>query len=105
MSCLPALPKTSEIHKRLLGRPRFHLHFTPASSPWLNLVERWFAELTQRKLHRSAHRCVTELENDIRKWINEWDKDPRPFRLVKTADEILEPSPPTADYVRNDSRH
>jgi len=61
--------------------PRFHLHFTPTSSSWLNLVERWFAELTRRKLRRSAHRSVTELEADIRKWINEWNKDPRPARL------------------------
>jgi transposase len=70
--------------------PRFHLHFTPASSSWLNLVERWFAELTNRKLRRSAHRSVTGLEADIRKWINEWNKDPRPFVWTKTADEILE---------------
>jgi hypothetical protein len=44
--------------------PRFHLHFTPTSSSWMNLVERWFAELTNRKLHRSAHRSVTEFENE-----------------------------------------
>jgi transposase len=70
--------------------PRFHLHFTPASSSWLNLVERWFAELTSRKLRRSAHRSVTELEADIRKRINEWNKDPRPFAWTKSADDILE---------------
>ena len=52
--------------------PRFHLHFNPTSSSWLDLIERWFAELTNRKLHRSAHRSVTELETDIRKWITEW---------------------------------
>jgi hypothetical protein len=55
---------------------RFHLHFTPTSACWLNLVERWFAELTNRKLRRSAHRSVTELEADIRKWTNEWNADP-----------------------------
>ena len=85
-----ATHKTPEIHKWLLRHPRFHLHFTPTSSSWLNLVERWFAELTNRKLRRSAHRSVTELENDIRKWINEWNKNPRPFVWTKTADEILE---------------
>ncbi len=69
--------------------PRFHLRFTPTSSSWLNLV-RWFAELTNRKLRRSAHRSVTELENDIRKWINEWNKDPKPFVWTKSADDILE---------------
>ncbi len=50
----------------------------------------WFAELTNRKLRRSAHRSVTELEADIRKWVNEWNKNPRQFVWTKTADEILE---------------
>jgi transposase len=85
-----ATHKTPVIKDWLLKHPRFHLHFTPTSSSWLNLVERWFAELTNRKLRRSAHRSVTELETDIRKWINEWNKNPRPFVWTKTADEILE---------------
>jgi len=85
-----ATHKTPAIHQWLLKHPRFHLHFTPTSSSWLNLVERWFAELTNRKLRRSAHRSVTELETDIRKWINEWNKNPKPFVWTKTADEILE---------------
>jgi transposase len=55
--------------------PRFHLHFTPTSSSWLHLAERWFAELTSRKLRRSAHCSVTELEAGIRKWISEWNKN------------------------------
>jgi transposase len=85
-----ATHKTPAIKEWLLKHPRFHLHFTPTSSSWLNLVERWFAELTSRKLRRSAHRSVTELEADIRKWINAWNTDPRPFTWTKTADEILE---------------
>jgi transposase len=85
-----ATHKTPEIQKWLLRHPRFYLHFTPTSSSWLNLVERWFAELTNRKLRRSAHRSVTDLENDIRTWITEWNKNPRPFVWTKTADEILE---------------
>jgi transposase len=85
-----ATRKTPAIKDWLLKHPRFHLHFTPTSSSWLNLVERWFAELTNRKMRRSAHRSVTDLENDIRKWINEWNKDPRPFVWTKTADQILE---------------
>jgi hypothetical protein len=56
----------------------------------MNLVERWFAELTYRKLRQPAHRSVTELETDIRKWINEWNKNPKPFVWTKTANEILE---------------
>jgi transposase len=70
-----ATHKTPAIHKWLLRHPRFHLHFTPTSASWLNLVERWFAELTNRKLRRSAHRSVVELEADLRKWINEWNAD------------------------------
>jgi transposase len=99
-----ATHKTPEIHKWLLRHPRFHLHFTPTSSSWLNLVERWFAELTSRKLRRSAHRSVTELEADIRKWINEWNKNPKPFVWVKPADEILDT---LAAYCRliGDSAH
>jgi len=82
--------KTPAIRDWLVKHPRFHLHFTPTSSSWLNLAERWFAELTSRKLRRSAHRSVAELEADIRKWINEWNKNPKPFTWTKTADEILE---------------
>jgi transposase len=99
-----ATHKTPEVQKWLLRHPRFHLHFTPTSSSWINLVERWFAELTNRKLRRSAHRSVTELETDIRKWITEWNKKPRPFVWTKTADEILDS---LAAYCRriNDSGH
>jgi transposase len=85
-----ATHKTPAIHQWLLKCPRFHLHFTPASSSWLNLAGRWFAELTNRKLRRSAHRSVTELEAGIRRWINEWNKDPRSFVRAKTAEAILE---------------
>jgi transposase len=99
-----ATHKTPEVKAWLLKHPRFHLHFTPTSSSWLNLVERWFAELTSRKLRRSAHRSVTELETDIRKWINEWNKDPRPFIWTKTADEILETLAAYCERI-NDSGH
>ena len=85
-----ATHKTPAIRQWLVKHPRFHLHFTPASSSWLNLVERWFAELTNRKLRRSAHRSVTELEDDIRRWISEWNKNPGAFAWTKSADDILE---------------
>jgi transposase len=85
-----ATHKTPAIHQWLLKHPRFHLHFTPTSSSWMNLVERWLAELANRKPRRSAHRSVTELETDIRKWTSEWNKNPEPFAWTKTADEILE---------------
>jgi transposase len=82
--------KTPEIKKWLIRHPRFELHFTPTSSSWLNLVERWFAELTNRKLRRSAHNSVKDLEADIQAWIDAWNDDPKPFVWTKTADEILE---------------
>jgi transposase len=71
--------KTPQIHQRLVKHPRFHLHFTPTYSSWLNIVERWFAELTNRKLRRSTHRSVAELETDVRAWIEAWNIDPKPF--------------------------
>jgi transposase len=82
--------KTPEIHRWLLRHPRFTLHFTPTYSSWLNLVERWFAELTDKWLRRGTHRSTSELETAIRSWIATWNDDPRPFVWHKTADEILE---------------
>jgi len=82
--------KTPEIRRWLLRHPRFHLHLTPTYSSWLNLVERWFAELTNRKLRRSAHHRVAELEADLTAWIQAWNDDPNPFVWTKTADEILD---------------
>jgi transposase len=84
-----ATHKTPAIHTWLAAHPRFHLHFTPTSSSWLNLVERWFAELTNRKLRRSTHRSVKALEDDINAWIAVWNEEPKPFVWTKTADEIL----------------
>ncbi|GAA0734333.1 IS630-like element ISMsm2 family transposase [Dactylosporangium roseum] len=85
-----ATHKTPAIRAWLAAHPRFHLHFTPTSASWLNLVERWFAELTNRKLRRSTHRSVKELEDDVNAWIAAWNKDPKPFVWAKTADEILD---------------
>ncbi|MFJ6686984.1 IS630 family transposase, partial [Streptomyces werraensis] len=74
----------------LLAHPRFHLHFTPTGSSWLNLVERWFAELTNKQIRRGVHRSVQALEKDIRTWIAAWNTDPKPYVWTKTADETLE---------------
>jgi transposase len=82
--------KTPVIKRWLAQHPRFHLHFTPTSSSWLNLVERWFAELTNKLLKRGAHRSVRQLNADIRAWIETWNDDPKPFVWTKTADQILE---------------
>jgi transposase len=99
-----ATHKTPAIKTWLLRHPRFHLHFTPTSASWLNLVERWFAELTNRKLRRSTHRSVAELEADLTAWIAAWNTNPRPFVWTKTADEILDT---LASYLQrtNDSEH
>jgi transposase len=85
-----ATHKTPEIRRWLVRHPRFHLHFTPTSSSWLNLVERLFAELTTRLLRRGVHRSVAELEADIRAWIDHWNDDPKPYVWTKTAEEILD---------------
>src|SRR4051795_9988834 len=82
--------KTPAIDKWLAAHQRFHMHFTPTSSSWLNQVERWFGLLTDKKLRRGVHRSVQSLENDIRLWIKTWNENPRPFAWTKTADEILE---------------
>jgi len=84
-----ATHKTPAIKRWLLRHPRFHLHFTPTGASWLNLVERWFAELTDKKIKRGAHTSVQGLERDIRGWIATWNEDPRPYVWVKTADQIL----------------
>lgn len=81
--------KTPAINKWLLPHPRFTFHFAPTSSSWLNLVERWFAELTNKMLKRSAHRTVKDLTDDLNSWTVTWNQNPRPFVWHKTADEIL----------------
>jgi transposase len=82
--------KTPKIQRWLAAHPRFHLHFTPTSSSWLNLVERWFAELTNKKLRRGAYRSVRALNADIRAWIENWNENPRPYVWTKTAEQILD---------------
>jgi transposase len=82
--------KTPSIQRWLLRHPRFTLHFTPTYSSWLNLVERWFAELTTKWIKRSAQRSVRDLVASIRTWITNWNDDPKPYVWHKTADQILD---------------
>ena len=96
--------KTPAIRRWLAAHPRFILHFTPTSSSWLNLVERWFGELTTKKLRRGTHRSVRELNTDIRNWINTWNEDPKPYVWTKSADQILESIARYCTRI-NDSRH
>ncbi|MFE5539995.1 IS630 family transposase [Streptomyces sp. NPDC056492] len=85
-----ATHKTPDVKKWLLTHPRFQLHFTPTGSSWMNLVERWFAELTNKQIRRGVHKSVQALEKDIRDWIATWNSDPKPYIWTKTADDILE---------------
>jgi transposase len=82
--------KTPTVRRWLARHPRFVLHFTPTSSSWINLVERWFAELTTKLLRRGQHRSVRALNADIRDWIDTWNENPRPYVWTKTAEEILD---------------
>ena len=82
--------KTPSIQRWLLRHPRFTMHFTPTYSSWLNLVERWFAELTTKWIKRGTHRSVRDLVASIRTWIEGWNEDPRPYVWHKTAEEILD---------------
>ena len=85
-----ATHKTPAVKTWLLAHPRFHLHFTPTGSSWLNLVERWFAELTNKQIRRGVHTSVQALEADIRSWIAAWNTEPKPYVWTKTAEDILE---------------
>jgi transposase len=82
--------KTALIRRWLLKRPRFHVHFTPTYGSWLNLVERWFAELTNKRIRRGAFRSVREPESAIREYIEIHNEDPKPFVWTRTADQILD---------------
>ncbi|WP_174554895.1 IS630 family transposase [Nocardia amikacinitolerans] len=82
--------KTPTINAWLAKHPRFHMHFTPTGSSWLNQVERWFGFLTDQLLRRGVHKSVAALDKDITAWIEQWNADPKPFVWRKTAEEILE---------------
>jgi transposase len=91
-----ATHNTAEIRTWLARHPRFHVHFTPTGSSWMNQVERWFGLLTDKLIRRGVHTSVQALETDIRDWIATWNDNPRPFIWTKTADEILAS---LADYL------
>jgi transposase len=96
--------KTPQIGRWLKSHPRFTFHFTPTYSSWLNLVERWFAELTTKWLKRGAHRSVRDLVASIRTWIANWNDEPRPYVWHKDADEILDGLAAYCQRI-NDSGH
>ena len=82
--------KAPTVQTWLANHPRFHIHYTPTYSSWINQVERWFAELTRQLIERGDHRSVQALERDIRAWVDNWNQNPKPFVWTKTAEKILE---------------
>ncbi len=85
-----SIHNTPEVRRWLHRHPRFHLHFTPTSASWLNLVERWFAALTEKQLRRGVHRSTKELQAAIAAFIKNHNNNPKPFVWHKTADQILD---------------
>jgi transposase len=81
--------KTAAVHRFLAKRPRFHLHFTPTYGSWINQVERWFGLLTTRQLQRGSHTSVAQLRQAIREFIEVTNEQPKPFKWVASADQIL----------------
>ena len=84
-----ATHKTRAIRNFFLKRPRWHIHFTPTAASWLNQVERFFANLTEKQIRRGVHRSTQELEAAIRTYIDAVNANPNPFRWTKSADDIL----------------
>ena len=84
-----ATHKTKAVRDWFAKRPRWHIHFIPTSSSWLNQVERFFGLLTQKQIRRGVHRSVAELERAILDYIDTVNSNPRPFQWVKSADDIL----------------
>jgi transposase len=84
-----ATHKTALIQRWLAKRPRYHVHFTLRGASWINLVERWFALLTEKPLRRGIHRSTRELEAAIDQYLTVYNEAPKPFVWTKTADEIL----------------
>jgi transposase len=85
-----SIHRSAMIGRWLTRHRRFSFHFTPTYSSWMNLVERWFGELTTKWIRRGTHRSTKELTDSIQSWIDNWNSDPRPFIWHKTADEIFE---------------
>ncbi len=81
--------KTALIRRWLVRHPRVHVHFTPTGAMWLNLVERFFAALTEKQLRRGVRRSTRELETAIYRYIDHQNQAPNPFIWTKTADQIL----------------
>jgi transposase len=86
----PTTHKHDDVTEWLAQHPRFHIHYTPTSSSWLNLVERWFRELTQKRLRRGNFTGVKELVTAIKEYLAQNNKQPKPFVWAATAQQIID---------------
>lgn len=99
-----ATHKTPKVKEWLLRHPEYHLHFTPTSSSWLNQIERFFAEITEKRIRRGVFKSVKALEKAIEEYLAEYNENPKPFVWVKDADAILERIIKVIDRI-SDSGH
>lgn len=81
--------KHPQVKKWLVERPRYHVHFTPTGSSWLNQIERWFAEITRKRIRRGTFRSVRELVKTIQDYLRQYNKNPQPFQWVASASRII----------------
>ncbi len=93
--------KTEKVRGWFAARPRYHIHFTPTSASWINLVERFFGLLSERWIKRGSHRSTIELENSIKEYLEIYNEDPKPFVWRKTADQIIESISRLSDKLNN----
>ena len=81
--------KHPEVKQWLADRPRYHVHFTPTSSSWLNQIERWFAEITRKPIRRGTFRSVRDLIQSIKDYVRHYNRNPQPFQWVASASKII----------------
>jgi putative transposase len=81
--------KHPEVKKWLADRPHYHVHFTPTSSSWLNQIERWFAEITRKRIRRGTFRSVRDLIKAIKDYVRHYNRNPQPFQWVASASKII----------------
>src|SRR5579859_934169 len=81
--------KHPAVKKWLAARPRYHVHYTPTGSSWLNQIERWFAEITRKRIRRGTFGSVRDLIKTIQDYIRLYNKNPRPFQWVASASRII----------------
>ena len=93
--------KTEQVKRWFARRPRYHVHFTPTGASWLNQVERFFAEITNKRIRRGAFRNVPHLERAIRNYLDDYNQHPRPFQWTATADLILEKVKHVCERISN----